>query len=40
VAELFSDPQLLKALREADDSTTLLQLLSGSSTNPRSGTRH
>jgi len=28
VAELFSDPQLLKALREAESSSALLQLLS------------
>ncbi len=27
IAEIFSDPELLKALREADDSSTLLQLL-------------
>jgi nitrogen PTS system EIIA component len=40
VAELFSDPQLLKALREADDSTTLLQLLSSSKPKAHSGTRH
>jgi nitrogen PTS system EIIA component len=40
VAELFSDPQLLKALREADDSTTLLQLLSSNKPKAHSGTRH
>ena len=28
VAELFSDPELLSRLREADNSGTLLQLLS------------
>ena len=32
IAELFSDPELLKALREADSSATLLKLLS-STTN-------
>jgi len=30
VAELFSDPDVLKALREADSSARMLQLLSGS----------
>ena len=34
VAELFSDPELLKALREAESSSALLQLLS--SNRPRS----
>jgi PTS system nitrogen regulatory IIA component len=29
VAELFSDPELLRQLREANDSGRLMQLLSG-----------
>lgn len=33
VAELFSDPELLKALRAADDSATMLKLLSNNSAN-------
>lgn len=33
VAGLFSDPDLLKALRAADNASTLLQLLSGSGSN-------
>lgn len=40
VAELFSDPELLKALREADDSSTLLKLLSSTRPNGKSGKRH
>lgn len=40
VAELFSDPELLKALREADNSSTLLKLLSSTKPNGQSGTRH
>ncbi|HLF31603.1 MAG TPA: PTS IIA-like nitrogen regulatory protein PtsN [Xanthomonadales bacterium] len=40
VAELFSDPQVLKALREADDPATLLRLLSTTRTNGVSGTQH
>lgn len=38
VAELFSDPELLKALREADNSGTLLKLLSSTKSNGQSGT--
>ena len=33
VAGLFSNPDLLKALRAADNASTLLQLLSGTSQN-------
>ncbi len=44
IAELFSDPELLKALREADNSATMLQLLSSNRTTMKSarksGTRH
>jgi len=40
VAELFSDPELLKELREADNSGALLQLLSSTKSNGHSGTRH
>jgi len=40
VAELFSDPELLKALREAENSGALLKLLSGTNSNGRSGTHH
>lgn len=44
IAELFSDPELLKALREADNSSTLLQLLSnnrpGSHCAGNPGTKH
>lgn len=44
VAELFSNPQLLKELREADNSGTLLQLLSSHRPNGHtggtSGTQH
>ena len=40
VAELFSDPQLLKALREAGDTTTLLELLSSSRPDGYNGTQH
>ena len=44
IAELFSDPDLLKALREADNSTTMLHLLSNNRTSRKSaektGTRH
>jgi PTS system nitrogen regulatory IIA component len=42
VAELFSDPELLKALREADSPAALLRLLSRSNPTPvaRTGTRH
>ncbi len=40
VAELFSDPELLKALREADNSNTLLQLLSNGKSNGQPGAGH
>jgi PTS system nitrogen regulatory IIA component len=40
VAELFSDPQLLEALRKADNSAELLQLLSSTKSNGHSGTHH
>lgn len=40
VAELFSDPQLLKALREAEGPGALLDLLSGSQPVARTGTHH
>ena len=40
IAELFSDPQLLKALREADSSTALLRLLSTARSNGYPGAQH
>jgi len=44
IAELFSDPELLKALREAESSSALLQLLSSNEPPSRSaetsGARH
>lgn len=40
VAELFSDPELLKALREAKSSSSLLQLLSNSHQVAPSDTQH
>lgn len=39
VAELFSDPDLLKALREADSAGALLRLLSSAPGNGASGAR-
>lgn len=40
IAELFSDPQLLKALREADNPSTLLDLLTTTRSNGYSGAKH
>ena len=40
IAELFSDPELLQALRAADDPNTMLQLLSPTRPAARNGTRH
>jgi len=40
IAELFSDPELLKALREADNPAKLLQLLSETRSNGQHTTRH
>ncbi len=40
VAELFSDPALLKALREAEDPGTMLQILSHPQPAARTGTHH
>lgn len=40
IAELFSDPQLLKALREADNPGTLLSLLTTNRSNGFSGASH
>ncbi len=40
IAELFSDPQLLAALREAESPSTLLRLLSGKPGGNASSTRH
>jgi len=44
IAELFSDPELLKALREVESSSALLQLLSSNGPRSRSaetsGARH
>ena len=37
IAELFSDPELLKALREADSAITALKLLSGLKPNAHNG---
>ncbi len=40
IAELFSDPELLTALRKADNPGTLLQLLSSTNSNGHSSTTH
>ena len=40
VAELFSDPDLLQQLREADNPSKLLQLLSENRSNGSNATRH
>lgn len=40
IAELFSDPDLLKALREADNPGTMLQLLSSGTPAQRTGTHN
>lgn len=40
IAERFSDPDLLKALREAENPNAMLQLLSEKPASPSSKTRH